>query len=237
MKPKQALLIIAPIMPEEKDREQIASMLSFLEPFYRLDCIDPLSIIDRNLPNAAYYQAWQQQITGYLDQYQGFIGFSFGGVILQQCFPIFEQLPRSVLLFSTPTFADEALKQKLGHVIALCEKNQVQQALTALYNDVYYPRQQPQRTWALQDAAETALRMINGLNRVLTTDSTTIVNSTKLAHLHLIGERSHLVNQQNVIPPQSGQLIAVPGAGMRFLEDNLAFCKRLILERFHCEIE
>ncbi len=134
------------------------------------------------------------------------------------------------VLFSTPTFADSSLNQKLGTVINLLKKNQVDQALSALYSDVFYPHQQPSCDWATLDQAEAAKRLIGGLTRVLNTDSSNLVKTTPVNHLHLIGECSNLINIQNVLSPKTGWLLPVPGAGMRVLQDNLSFCKKIIME-------
>ena len=232
---KKTILVIAPIMPQRSEIAHIANTLAFLEPYCHIDIVDPLSIIDINLDMDAYYLAWQHQMVNYFEQYEAFFGFSFGGVILQQCFPLFENKSRPIVLFSTPTFSDSVLNQKLGVVIELLKINQVELALSALYNDVFYPNQQPQSNWATLDQAKAAMRLIAGLTRVLDTDSSHVLKTTTVDHLHLIGERSNLINAQNVMSPKTGLLLTVPGAGMRVLQDNLSFCKEVIIERLHCD--
>ncbi len=78
---KKAILVIAPIMPQRSEITLIASTLAFLEPYFQIDFLDPLSVIDINLEQDAYYLAWQHQMLHYLECYEAFIGFSFGGVI------------------------------------------------------------------------------------------------------------------------------------------------------------
>ncbi len=63
-----------------------------------------------------------------------------------------------------------------------------------------------------------------------------VVNNTKVDHLHLIGECSNLVNNENVVAPKTGCLVQVPQAGMRVLQDNLPFCQKIIIERLRSEI-
>lgn len=225
---KKAILVIAPILPQRSDIALIASTLSFLEPYCHIDYVDPLSVIDENLDNDDYYSAWQLQISHYLESYETFIGFSFGGVILQQCFSLFEKRPLPVVLFSTPTFVDGALKQKLGAVIDLLKGNQVEQALSALYRDVFYPYAQPIHHWETLDREDAVVRLVTGLTRVLNTDSSNLVKTTLVDHLHLIGESSNLINNYNVLSPLIGLLLTVPGAGMRVLQDNLLFCKQVL---------
>ena len=226
---KKNSLIIAPAMAAQSEIELFAETLAFMTPYYAMDFVDPLSIVDKNLSNDDYYRAWQHHLAEKLHEYDAFIGFSFGGVILQQCFSVFERQHHPIVLFSTPTFIDESLKQRLGRVVELCEDKQVDLALDTLYKDVYYPNQQPTYNWDNLNHSEAAERLITGLSRVLTTNSSSIVNEAGVNHLHLIGEHSRLVNKHNVIAPQTGRLLTVPGAGMRVLQDNLAFCEQNIL--------
>jgi hypothetical protein len=232
MQMKKKILIIAPVMAQPSEIGLFASSLAFMQPYANMEFLDPLSIIDMDLPNEAYYEAWQSHLASIIPHFDAFIGFSFGGVILQQCFSLFENQP--IILFSTPTFSDSALHQKLGMVIRLCEKKQLEQALNTLYAQVYYPNPQPSCDWTTLDPSEAAKRLKTGLTRVLTTDSSYLVKTSNINLLHLMGEHSDLVNAQNVLPPKKGLLLTVPGAGMRVLQDNLAFCRNPILEKLTC---
>ena len=234
---KKNMLVIAPVMPQQSEIELFARTLAFLESDYSMSFLDPLSIIDIKQGNTAYYLAWQHYLASVLHVYDAFIGFSFGGVILQQCFPLFENKHTPLILFSTPTRADDALNQKLGKVIDLCEKNKVEEGLDQLYKEVYYPNPSLCFDWINLNHADAATRLITGLKRVLNTDSSDILKSTTVNHLHLIGEHSNLVNAHNVIAPKTGRLITVPGAGMRVLQDNLLFCKEVMMDVLCCEHE
>lgn len=234
MKKKNTLLVIAPVLPQSSDIGSIASTLSFLDN-YHIDFIDPLSISD-DLPNESYYQLWKKKLGEWLPNYNAFLGFSFGGVILQQCFSLFEKVKKPIILFSTPTFADNPLTKKLGEVIHLCKENRLDEALAFLYRDVFYPNEPPRESFKISDNSLAAKRLIFGLKRVLDTDSTQILQQTSVDHLHLIGEYSNLVNKENVIAPHTGSLLIVPKASMRVLQDNPAYCKKVILERLNSEI-
>ena len=229
---KTKILVIAPVMAQPSEIELFASSLAFMQPYGHMEFLDPLSFIDMDLPNEAYYLAWQSHLASIINQFDAFMGFSFGGVILQQSFSLFENQP--IILFSTPTFADTSLHQKLGEVIHLCEKNQLEQALNKLYAQVYYPNPQPSCDWTTIDPSEAAQRLKTGLTRVLTTDSSHLVKTSNINLLHLIGEHSDLVNAQNVLSPKTGLLLTVPDAGMRVLQNNLAFCRNPILEKLTC---
>lgn len=118
---KKRILALGPVMPHEFDIEGIAKSLAFLNENFQLDFIDPLRNMEA-LPHGLYYLSWQKELAGQLANYDAFLGFSFGGVILQQCFSVFEGANKPILLFSTPTFANEPLQEKLGRVINLCKK-------------------------------------------------------------------------------------------------------------------
>lgn len=232
---KKKILVIAPVTPQKSDIESIATTLAFLNKQFTLDFVDPLSLTE-NSSDTEYYSLWEQQLLKTISQYDIYFGFSFGGVILQQCFSLFAPFNKPILLFSTPTFADDTLKQKLGQVIELCNKNKLDEALQSLYQHVYYPNKMSPMLHQNIDQAEALNRMIFGLLKVLETDSTDKVTQSTVPHIHLIGELSHLVNKDNVLAPKSGRLITIPGAGMRVLQDNPTYCEQVILETLNCEI-
>jgi hypothetical protein len=226
---KKKILIITPVEPFPSSLETIISPLDFLNEDYSFHLIDSLSIM-KDSSNEEYYSRWEQELIRYLPNYDAFFGFSFGGVILQQCFSLFTQINKPIILFSTPTFADDSLTKRLGKVISLCKENKLDEALHALYKEVYYPNEMPPQAYESINTIAAIERLIFGLSRVLGTDSTAILKENEVNHLHLIGEQSHLVNKDNVIAPRIGTLICVPEAGMRMLKDNLPFCKKALLE-------
>lgn len=233
---KKKILIITPVSPHPSDTHSILSPLAFLEEEYTLHPIDSLSIMNDKLSKEAYYRLWEQKLAPEIPYYDAFFGFSFGGIILQQCFSLFASINKPIILFSAPTFADKTLYQKLGEVISLCKENKLKEAMSSLYQNVYYPNHIPPEAHQIIDKKTATERMIFGLNQVLETDSRQILKNSKINHLHLIGELSHLVNAQNVVAPNIGRLLNVPGAGMRIFLDNPSFCKQAILETLNHEI-
>lgn len=226
---KKKIITIGPVSAQPEDIATIANSLSFLNEDYHIDYLDSLSIM-HDVPNKDYYQLWKQKLTSYIDDYDAFLGFSFGGVILQQCFSLFAKAPKPIILFSTPTFADPTLKEKLGKVIRLCQENRLEDALKALYQPVFYPHKMPVLTIDSINKAQAYARLIFGLTRVLNTDARTLLQENKVPHLHLIGENSNLVNCNNVLAANHGHLISVPRASMRMLQDEPLFCQKVILE-------
>lgn len=231
---KKKILVITPDTPDPSYIEHVVSPLAFLNEEYTIHPLDSLSISE-HVSNSEYYDLWKELLKNYIPQYDAFFGFSFGGVIIQQCFSLFSSLNKPIVLFSTPSFADDLLTKKLNEVISLCKEHQVEKALATLYRHVYYPNSLPDLSYTHLNPDKAAQRVIFGLTRVLGTNSTQILKESDVNHLHLIGELSHLVNSDNVIAPKKGCLLKVPGAGMRMLRDNLPYCKKAIWEALHCK--
>ncbi|TAK75002.1 MAG: hypothetical protein EPO11_06130 [Gammaproteobacteria bacterium] len=212
------IVVFGPVLPQWSDIQFIANTLQFLRPHYEIDFIDPLESLT----------TWQKKMGLLLDQYDVFLGFSLGGVILQQSFSQFENRDKSLILFSVPSFIDTLLQERLSTVIDLAEKKQVNEAIHCLNRYVSYPNQPSLQEEYLLNETLASLRLSQGLRFVLETDSRSILQNTPLPHLHFIGEKSQLVNKNNVISPKTGQLMIVPHAGMRVLQDNLSYCMPLM---------
>lgn len=225
---KKKILVLTPDTPDPSYIESVISPLSFLEDDYSIHPLDSLSIMS-DIPQKTFYKLWKQKLQEQIPHYDAFFGFSFGGVILQQCFALFANINKPIVLFSTPSFTDDSLTKKLSEVISLCKINQLEKALHTLYQYVYYPNEMPLQSTHTLNHLTAAKRVIYGLTRVLETNSTSTLNTNTTNHLHLIGELSHLVNKDNVIKPKTGNLVEVPGAGMRMLRDNPLFCQKALL--------
>ncbi|CAM4467701.1 MAG: hypothetical protein LEGION0403_FIIPPAGN_00227 [Legionella sp.] len=226
---KKNILVIGPVSAHPEDMASIAKTLTFLTEDYDIDYLDSLSIMEE-LPNAAYYPLWEQKLATCINDYDAFFGFAFGGVVIQQCFPLFQSLNKPIILFSTPSFADSPLNQKLGLVVHLCQEDKLEEALQALYEPVFYPNPMPPQSTTNLNRDQAYKRLIFGLTRVLQTDSRPILQNNQIPHLHFIGEYSNLVNNKNVIAAQNGQLVTVPHSSMRVLQDNPTYCQKIILE-------
>ncbi|HDS3848518.1 hypothetical protein [Legionella pneumophila] len=232
---KKRLLIIGPVSTQSSSLRHLSQNLSFLNPYYSIECLDPLVTL-QECPDEEYYGIWQNQLKPLIKIYDAFVGFSFGGVILQQCFPILSGEKKQIILFSTPTFADSILREKLETVISLCSQNKLEEGLSSLYQAVYAPHSIPDASLQYLNRELAIKRLIFGLTKVLKTNCVSILNHCNVNHLHLIGEKSQLVNTNNVIKPSCGQLIVVPEASMRVLESNPTFCKEIIFKALNHEI-
>jgi pimeloyl-ACP methyl ester carboxylesterase len=231
---RKKILVIAPILPQKNDINAISASLSFLENDYHIKIIDPLSfILDAN--DRYYYQHWKNYLESIIDDYDCYFGFSFGGIILQQCFSLFEQFDKTLVLFSTPSFASDLLTKKLSKLITLCKKNNVKSALSLLSLEVYYPNKPPENYDDSILIKEVCSRLTSGFQHVIDTNSKSILEQTAVPYLHLIGEQSSLVTKKDIISSNTAQLVMVPSAGMRVLQDNPNFCQKIILERLNRE--
>lgn len=231
---KKKILVLTPDTPDPSYIESVISPLSFLEDEYSIHPLDSLSIMS-DIPKKTFYKLWEHKLQEHIPHYDAFFGFSFGGVILQQSFSLFANINKPIVLFSTPSFADDSLAKKLSEVISLCKTDQLEKALYTLYQYVYYPNEIPLQSTQTLNQLTAAKRVIYGLTRVLETDSTSTLNTNAINHLHLIGELSHLVNKDNVIKPKTGNLVEVPEAGMRMLRDNPIFCQKALLRALNNE--
>jgi hypothetical protein len=223
------IVVILPDLPQKSYLKPIADSLSFLAEDYQFDYIDPCELsFARDCE--VFYEDCRHWLKNVMTDYSAFFGFSFGGAILQQCFPLFKQNDKPIILFSAPGVVDKSLRDKLSQTIKLCEEQRLNDALTALYKHVFFPSEDAPTAFVVDDEKEATKRILFGLQHVLETDASIVLQNTDVNYLHFIGEHSQLVNHKNVAMGQRGRLIQVPNAGMRVLQNNLAFCKDIILE-------
>lgn len=225
------IAVFLPVLPQPSYLTAIKQSLAFLdEAGYIIDFIDPCAL-PRVENQTEFYSGWQKNLSRLIPGYDAFLGFSFGGVILQNALALFESENKPIILFSTPTKVDEALKNKLNQVIHLCKQHHIHDALRVLYQFVYYPKPIPDQNFPVAEIDEAASRLSFGLQKVIDSDATDSLQRTTVTFTHMIGEQSNLVMPCHVFTPESGELVLVPDAGMRVLEDNLSFCRDLILSK------
>lgn len=228
------ILVILPDIPSRTHQDAIEQSLLFLkEHQYELTFIDPYDY-HCDLDNLAFYKAWQGRLESWCEHYDAFMGFSYGGVIIQQCLNVFDKCKKPVVLFSSPSFADETLYQKLEHVVALCQNGQLTEALQSLYQWVYQSSADITPLLKVDDHVEAVERVVSGLKRVMSTDSRPHIKQSSHPYIHFIGERSRLVTDSVVTCGPHGKIINVPSAGMRILKDNPEYCQPIILDYLSC---
>lgn len=224
------ILVIGPHLPRWKEIQHIAESLDFLTPKYQLFFFDPLECLSCVVTEKDFLKYWSHKLAELVTQYDCFFGFSIGGIILQQNFSLFEQQNhnKKIILFSTPSFIDDLLFKRLSAVVKLAKEQSLAIAIDYFNHYVFYPAIPPIQNEPDDNADVPATRFIRGLQFVLAINSRNILQTTKVSYLHLMGEQSKLVNHNNVIQSLNGQLLKVPHAGMRVLQNNLAFCSEPI---------
>ncbi len=87
---KKKIIDYRPVSTQSSSLRHLSQNLSFLNPYYSIECLDPLVTL-QECPDEEYYGIWQNQLKPLIKIYDAFVGFSFGGVILQQCFSILSE--------------------------------------------------------------------------------------------------------------------------------------------------
>jgi hypothetical protein len=123
------LLIIGPILSEWSEINFIKKTLQFLIPQYELDFLDPLINLTVQTERKNFFAEWYSRIELILSKYDAFFGFSLGGVIIQQCLPLFERQNKPVLFFSVPSFSDKMLSTRLREIINLIRQAKITEAI------------------------------------------------------------------------------------------------------------
>lgn len=226
---RKKILAIGPITPCQSDLTGISQTLHFLDDDYDVNFQDSLESVKDDVEREAFFESWRYRIKKSASEYDGFIGFSFGGVILQQCFMLPELQNKPIVLFSVPSFIDAPLKHQLDEILHLIEIQQLQASISLLNKSVFYPYEVPSKAFPHALSDEVTLRMFKGFSFILDTDSRDMLNSTQLDYLHFVGDQSRLVNRGNISLTSTGEVHFVPESGMRVLQDNPSFCISEIL--------
>ena len=225
---KKRIFVLGPILSEWSEICTIAQALNFLSSDDHLEFFDPLEhfLVEKR---ENFLMRWFDRMRVLLKKYDAFFGFSMGGIILQQCFEQTEFRNKKIILFSTPSFVDEDLQEKIEKIWAHLQKRQLSTAMRLLHSYVSSSDPILMEHPEHEEAEHRLMRLQNGFEFVLKTDSRIVLQKTKMPYLHFIGEYSKLVTQKNVITNLPAKLRIVPSAGMRVLQDNAQDC----VERIH----
>jgi len=227
---KRKLQAIGPICPSRDDMIKIDRDLGFLKESYEMEFLDPLMDIPLNVNVNSFYKTWTKKLKNSHVNYQGFLGFSLGGVILQKCIGMLRERDMPVVLFSTPSFVNNSLKDQLGNIMKKLENHEVESAVRELNKRVYYPNNPPKLNISKYNKNEVNHRLQEGFKLILNDQMKDSVNEEEVEYLHLVGEESVLVNSENVLQTGKGKVEYVPCAGMRVLRDNKDYCRKIIME-------
>lgn len=224
------ILVIGPLLHNWSEIENISKFLEFLKPNYTLTFLDPIFNSANNFSQEFFYQYWFDTLQKINIEYDAFLGFSFGGIIFQQCIKLFEELKKPLIFFSAPSFIDKSINIKLTKIVKMIEAKKIKKAIHYLSRCVMYPSKPSLENIIINhfDEKESALRLLTGLKIILNTDSRPALMKTTVSYTNLIGSHSYLVNCKNIVETSSGKIILIPNSGMRMLQDNFPYCINII---------
>lgn len=217
-------LVFLPILADAAHSKAIINSCQFLEKNYALRVIDPLFFVkeDTNLDN--FIENWCQVITNMdYKEYSLMIGFSLGGILLLYLLNKLKFRVKTIL-FSAPSYCDTSLKNKLEKIKSMLVCGDFNEAILIKSYYVNYPN----KTMDILDTnnldiKHTTMKVKKGLEFVLSSDLRDIVKNFDLPYIHFYGEKSLLVSHKNVTRGIHANILEVPGAGMRTLQDNDKF--------------
>ncbi|WP_211766182.1 alpha/beta fold hydrolase [Kutzneria sp. CA-103260] len=177
----------------------------------RIEVVDTLSRLDDSVTSVADLAArWATEA----QEADLVAGNALGGAVVQALLPTLDAVP--VLLVSAPTKADHTLASRLASIV---EADDLTASLRRLA-ELVAPQGTSVPTTPPVPEDETARRRIAGGMRLLyDLDLTANVLSYQGPLSQFVGERSQLVTAEHVV----GEVVVVPGAGMRPQHDRPEF--------------
>jgi hypothetical protein len=110
----------------------------------------------------------------------------------------------------------------------LLKQKQLHLAFKTHNQSIFYPEEVPE-VIINDNMKQSYLSLDIGLELVANNDSRKIIIKNNLPYLHLVGEKSLLVNSKNVIMSARGKLVIVPNGSMRVLQSNKEFASKEII--------
>ena len=180
------ILILLPILPNPDEASYISNSLKFLSKDYQLIFLDPLKNSINLTKSKNFIKNLKHIINDSLNNYDIFMGFSLGGVILQQSFDLFSAYNKKIVLYSTPSFCNQQLYEKLDNIKALVLKGLLSEAIKQKNSYVFYPFPSPTHTKNNYESKESSNRLLHGLEFILNIDSREILSKYPINYIHLI---------------------------------------------------
>ena len=206
------VLIFAPVLPHWDEGRFFGPVIRRLgELGYRVEVVDTLSRLDDSVTSVSDLAArWATEA----QEADLVAGNALGGAVVQALLPSLDSVP--VLLVSAPTKADRVLASKLASIADADDLTTSLRRLAELVapQGILVPATPPVPN------DETARRRVAGGMRLLyDVDLTENVLAYQGPLLQFVGERSQLVTAEHV----AGEVVVVPGAGMRPQHDRPEF--------------
>lgn len=221
---KMSAVILAPVMPLWDEGLFCESLKILLkEKGYSVTVIDTLTLIQDTSPERAVESLCQALNTRFKSPYL-LVGFAMAGTLVQLLAPHLNTLS-GVISVSAPGFADRNLIKRLGLLISLLEKGDLEYAMDALHQFVMPEGQSASKAdFTLPDAEKVSAiqRMLTGFGLLLNMDARRAIADYRGKYLAIVGEKSQLASWDNQThSAQPTHLYrCIPKAGMRPWNDN-----------------
>lgn len=220
MSTKKTILAISPILPTHQDLDLFSKSLSFLENDYCIEWVDPL-YNKENMSHHEFNLYWHDFFKSN-KQYYGFIGFSFGAMLLHIFAHLCEDKP--TVLIAPPIVMTKDLEYKLKTTLELCQHSGIKSCMDYLMQ--YVSKDSDDESYSDYLSCETG-RMVFGLNYVIS-----FINHKDIAQtspvLQMVGEDSNLVKRENLFITKSSTVKIIPNAGMRVLSENPEYSQNIL---------
>lgn len=225
---KREAVILAPVMPVWDEGQFCAPLVMLLvAKGYHVTVIDTLTLIQDASPERVV-EALCQALNARFQSPYLLVGFAMAGTLVQLLAPHLHGLS-GVMSVSAPGFADEQLNRRLGELVSLLEKGEVEHAVDVLHQFVV-----PEGQVTLPDAAKASAiqRMLTGFALLLNMDARAAIARYNGKYLAIVGDKSQLASWENQThSTQPTHLYRrIPKAGMRPWNDNPAAMNALLNE-------
>ncbi|EHQ9198459.1 hypothetical protein KF477_004687 [Salmonella enterica subsp. diarizonae serovar 50:k:z:[z50],[z57],[z68] [z86]] len=196
---KREAVILAPVMPVWDEGQFCAPLVMLLvAKGYHVTVIDTLTLIQDASPERAV-EALCQALNARFQSPYLLVGFAMAGTLVQLLAPHLHGLS-GVMSVSAPGFADEQLNRRLGELVSLLEKGEVEHAVDVLHQFVVPEGQAAQEgRFTLPDAAKASAiqRMLTGFALLLNMDARAAIARYNGKYLAIVGDKSQLASWEN----------------------------------------
>ncbi|OSN02901.1 hypothetical protein AU510_16370 [Lonsdalea britannica] len=228
----KSVVILAPVMPVWDNGEFCKPLVELLTlKGFHVSVIDSLPLLENADPESAVKNVCLKLKSCCRTPFL-LVGFAMAGTLVQMLSHQLDCL-KGVMSISAPGFADDLLQERIGHLVSLLEKGEVDHAIEVLHQFVVPEgHMAPQGGSPLPNSLKQSAtdRMIRGFSLLLNMDARTHIAQYPGKFLAIVGEKSQLAtwdNQTHSANPEH-TYVSIPGAGMRPWNDNASAMDALV---------
>jgi pimeloyl-ACP methyl ester carboxylesterase len=206
-------LVFAPVSARWDGGAFFASVNDFLVyAGYAVQVVDTVSLARCAASIYELALRWQLELDARGASIQLLLGNGLGGSVTQ-CLMKSMQPPNGTILISAPTICDKDLRAALAEIVHSAEHGRLREALETLATRVgaTIPTVMPSEA----EAGPATARIVDGLRLLLDLDVRHEVKAYDGPMRHIVGANSHLVTSRHVVASDRGDVVVIPGAGMR----------------------